>query len=389
MMSDNTIDLATILNKRFALRRLLLNEELHETTTSIHKSLLTPEAEPHIRGIISAIATELMKEPDSILVDTYTVNERTKDWLSLIKKEVLTEDGDIMPIDTRSRPGHKILDHYMPHFYDVKNYKGKSVRGMFTQEALEKALITNISMHSTPYKSEIRRMITMTAGLGSVTKYRTVTSKAIIQYFKAKRVLDPCTGWGGRMLGCLSAGEDCYYVGCEPDPNTATGLRNILEDAAAIPASVRSRGKIIEHPFESAKTRQALAGMEKFDMILTSPPYFNLELYTAGDQSTTVYPTWEEWTEHWLKPVILKCLSYLKDGGVSCWSVKNFRSDKKYPLADVTKQIHEDAGWELVKIVSMTGSARPGATAATATATSTTGNEKRESEEETFCFMKL
>jgi hypothetical protein len=160
-----------------------------------------------------------------------------------------------------------------------------------------------------------------------------------------------------------------------------------LEDAAAIPTSVRMRGKIIEHPFESDTTRQALAVMENFDMILTSPPYFNLELYTAGDQSTTVYPTWEEWTEHWLKPVILKCLLHLKDGGVSCWSVKNFRSDKKYPLADVTKQIHQDAGWELVKIVSMTGSARPGATAAAATSTAT--NEKRESEEETFCFMKL
>ena len=383
MSKINSVELSNILNKRFALRKLLLNAKLHETKTSIHKDLLTPELEPHIRGILSALAAELMKHPDAILVDTYTAHERSNDWLSLVKKEVLTNDGTtILPIDARTRPGHKLLDHYMPHFYDVKNYKGKSVRGMFSQEVLEKALITNISMHSTPYKSEIRRMITMTAGLGSVTKYRTVTAKAIIQYYKATRVLDPCTGWGGRMLGCLSAGEDCYYVGCEPDPNTSKGLRNILEDAAALPTSVRSRGKIIEQPFESSTTINELAKMEKFDMILTSPPYFNLELYTAGDQSTKVYPTWEEWTEHWLKPVILNCLSHLKEGGVSCWSVKNFKSDKKYPLADVTKQIHEDAGWELVKIVSMTGSARPGAA-------STSTSAKRESEEETFCFRAL
>lgn len=382
MSKTNSAELTAILNQQFALRKLLLNAKLHKTKTSIHKDLLTPELEPHIRGILSALAAELMKHPDAILVDTYTAHERASDWLALVKKEVLTNDGTaILPIDARSRPGHKLLDHYMPHFYDVKNYKGKSVRGMFTQEALEKALITNVSMHSTPYKSEIRRMITMTAGLGSVTKYRTVTAKAIIQYYKATRVLDPCTGWGGRMLGCLAAGEECYYVGCEPDPNTAKGLRNILADAAALPASVRSRGKIIEQPFESATTMAELVKMEKFDMILTSPPYFNLELYTAGDQSTKVYPTWEEWTEHWLKPVILTCLSRLKDGGVSCWSVKNFKSDKKYPLADVTKQIHQEAGWELVKIVSMTGSARPGATAST--------SAKRASEEETFCFRAL
>jgi len=384
-MSKNThpLELTAILNQRFALRKLLLNQELHETTTSIPKELLTPEVEPHIRDLLSAFAAELIKHPEAILVDTYTAPERASDWSALVKKTVLTNDGTaILPIDARSRPGHKLLDHFMPHFYEVKNYKGQSVQGMFTQEALEKALLMNVSMHSTPYKSEIRRMITMTAGLGSVTKYRTVTAKAIIQYYKATRVLDPCTGWGGRMLGCLAAGEECYYVGCEPDPNTAKGLRNLLTDAAALPASVRLRAKIIEQPFESATTLQALTEMEKFDMVLTSPPYFNLELYTAGEQSTKVYPTWEEWTEHWLKPVIVKCLSRLKVGGVSCWSVKNFKSDKKYPLAEVTKQIHQAAGWEVVKIVSMTGSARPGAASAAASA-------KRASEEETFCFRAV
>jgi hypothetical protein len=65
--------------------------------------------------------------------------------------------------------------------------------------------------------------------------------------------------------------------------------------------------------------------------------------------------------------------------------VKNFKSDKKYPLADVTKQIHADAGWQLVKIVTMTGSARPGGGNRI---DEETGKEKRESEEETFCFQK-
>jgi DNA modification methylase len=122
--------------------------------------------------------------------------------------------------------------------------------------------------------------------------------------------------------------------------------------------------------------------MEKFDIVLTSPPYFNLELYTAGDQSTLAYKTWEDWTEKWLKVVILGCLACLKDGGVSCWSVKNFKSDKKYPLADVTKKIHKDAGWELIKTVTMTGSGRPGGKRIEG------GEEKRGSEEETFCFRR-
>lgn len=372
--------LTDIVNKQFATRKLLLNKDLHERTTSIHKSLLTPEKEPNIRNLLKSIATQLLENPDKILVDNYTKEERSKDWVSLVKKQVIEKDGNIISIDTRTRPGHKILDHHMHHFYDVKNYKGISVKGLFTQEMLEKALITNLSMHSTPYKSEIRRMLTMTGGLGNVTKYRTVTSKSIIQFYKAKRVLDPCSGWGGRLLGCLASGDDYYYVGCEPDPNTSKGLNNILADQT-IPASARSRGMIIETPAEIALSE--LEQMEKFDMVLTSPPYFNLELYTAGEQSTNIYNTWDSWTEKWLKKVILGCLSCLKEGGVSCWSVKNFKSDKLYPLADVTKKIHEGAGWKLAKTVTMTGSARPGGNRI-----DKEGKEKKESEEETFCFIK-
>jgi len=370
--------LSANLNIRFALRKHLTQEKFHLSETSIPKGELTPEREPYIRLKLAKIAKQIIDCSNTILVDTYTKDELTKDWLSLEKKEVIN-NGSIISIDTRTRPGHKILDHFMPHFYDVKNYKGISVKSLFTQESIEKALMQNLQMHSTPYKSEIRRMIVMTGGLGNVTKYRTVTSKAIAQYFGAKRVLDPCTGWGGRMLGSLASSKETCYVGCEPDPNTAKGLRGMLEDSS-IPQAVRSRGIIIEKPAEVALTD--LRSMEKFDIVLTSPPYFNLELYTAGDQSTLAYKTWEDWTEKWLKVVILGCLACLKDGGVSCWSVKNFKSDKKYPLADVTKKIHKDAGWELIKTVTMTGSGRPGGKRIEG------GEEKRGSEEETFCFRR-
>jgi len=393
------IALANVLDKRFALRKLLVTTSLHETTTAIDKKLLTPELEPFIRDQLKTLALQLVACPEKILCDTYSETERKKDWLALLQKNVLdSETGAIIAIDARTRPGHKILDHHMPHFYAVTNYKGKSVQGLFTVPVLEKALWTNLLMHSTPYKSEIRRMITMTAGLGSVTKYRTVTSKALIQFFGAKRVLDPCTGWGGRMLGCLAAGADTSYVGCEPDPNTAKGLRDILADPA-LPTAVSARARIIAKPAELALAED-IGTMEKFDMLLTSPPYFNLEMYTAGEQSSLKYPTWEFWTEQWLKPVILASLACLKADGVSCWSVKNFKTDKAYPLADVTKKIHAEAGWHLVKTVAMTGSARPGAkgkekvpatqgpaTQGPATqAPATQAPAKKKSEEETFCF---
>lgn len=375
------IILENFIDQQFSLRKLLTNKEYHNSKTSINKIHLTPEKEPLLYRVIKQLAKQLTDCPDTLLINVYLEADRKKDWLALMKKEVLTEGlDDIITIDTRTRPGHKVLDHHMPHFYAVKNYKGKSVHSIMSSAVLEKALLTNVLMHSTPYKSEIRRMITMTAGLGSVTKYRTVTSKALIQFFGAKRVFDPCTGWGGRMLGCLAAANDTYYVGCEPDKNTYKGLVNILEDYA-IPFAVQTRAQIIHKPAEDA-LQDDINQLEKFDMVLTSPPYFNLEVYTDdSQQSITTYNTWDKWTEGWLKPVILSSLLCLKPGGVSCWSVKNFKSDKVYALADVTKKIHADAGWTLVKVVAMTGSARPGV--------KKDKKEKKISEEETFCFRKL
>ncbi len=370
--------LKQFLGKRFAARNLLLNTKYHTSEQSIPKEDVSPEKEPRIRGIFALYAKEICENPNYILVDEYDLNERKRDWGSLLLKTTL-ENGDILEIDARSRPGHKIIDFHMPHFWDVKNYKGISVRDVFTQENLEKALLANLMMHSTPYPTEIRRMLIAYAGLGNVTKYRTVTSKAIVQYFKAKRVLDPCAGWGGRMLGCLAAGKDTYYCGCEPDENTCNGLMNILSDEA-IPAEDTNRADIWNDPAEVILP--TLQRQEKFDMVLTSPPYFNLELYTSGDQSTNHYKTWDDWVNKWLKPVILGCLACLKEEGTSCWSVKNFTSDKKYPLADITKKIHEEAGWKLVKTVKMTGSGRMGGKRIQ------DGKATRQSEEETFCFQK-
>ncbi len=177
------------------------------------------------------------------------------------------------------------------------------------------------------------------------------------------------------MLGTLVTGAS--YDGCEPDPNTAASLRTILADPA-LPTSVPERARIIEKPVEECWDMLR----RDYDMVLTSPPYFNLELYTGGEQSVSRYPTWMDWLERWLKPVILRCLECLRDSGVSCWSVKNIRTDRVYPLADEVKRIHVEAGWELVKTVAMRGSARPGG------GRILEGKETRESEEETFCFRR-
>ena len=73
--------------------------------------------------------------------------------------------------------------------------------------------------------------------------------------------------------------------------------------------------------------------------------------------------------------MILFCLSRLNQNGTSCWSVKDFKTDKKYPLATLTIKIHQDNGWKLVETFKTTGSSRP-------------SSISKISEETTYCFKK-
>jgi 16S rRNA G966 N2-methylase RsmD len=361
-----------IINTKFGLRKILKQEVLQTMTTSISEDALHPDKEPDIRTKLRLIAIELSKHPEILFSDNINLIDRKASWYTLLNKEVNIDDD----IDSRSRPGHVLIDYHMPHFWSVCNWKGISVLDLARDSTIMyKALWANLRMHSTPYSSEIRRSLCMVGGLSNVTKYRAPLAKAIVKGFDAKSVLDPCAGWGGRMLGALSAGAT--YTGYEPCSKTVEGLKGILSD---LPNDVSERCKIINQPAETG----LLLNDIKYDLILTSPPYFNLESYSNEDtQSMKKYPTWEKWLTEWLDPIIIMSLNCLKEDGTSCWSVKNFKTDKKYYLADEIIEAHKRYGWMLIKVVKMTGSGRPGA------GRIKNGEETRGSEEETFCFQKL
>ena len=345
-----------ILGKRFGFRNLLKNEYFHNYDGSISADELVEEKEPDIRGHITRLAKYLVEHPDELFSDLkHTEVERVNDWNKLV-------GADTSKYESRSKTGHKLLDHHMPHFWDVKNHKGISVRSQITQEALEKALYHNVKMHTTPYRSEIRHMLILTGGLGSVTKYRAGVSKNIVDRYDATSVLDPCIGWGGRMIGTLATGAT--YTGCEPDPNTFKGLQGILNDCNQT-ADIRN---------EPAENVLKTLPSESFDMVLTSPPYYNLELYTAGDQSVK-NQSWDEWVSGWLKPLIIESLRCLKHHGKSCWSVKDFKIGRLYPLATVVGDIHREQGWMLHETITLKGPGRPGAA--------------KDSEEQTFVYSRL
>jgi len=92
-----------------------------------------------------------------------------------------------------------------------------------------------------------------------------------------------------------------------------------------------------------------IESLGKVDVVLTSPPYFNLEVYTGDEnQSYNKFDTYEVWRDNWLYPLIDRSLNVLCDDGISAWNVMNF---KKYDFVGDVIRKHEERGYKLVDTV--------------------------------------
>jgi hypothetical protein len=154
-------------------------------------------------------------------------------------------------------------------------------------------------------------------------------------------LFDPCAGWGGRMLGAAAAGWD--YYSCDPNKETFDNLQRLIRFIQ--PKTVTSIQNMPVEDFD-------LNSIKHVDIVLASPPYFNLEVYNhTPEQSYNKHSTYAEWRDAWLIPLINRCLDKLEaggDNGISAWNVMNFG---KNDFSGDTIKAHTDRGWQLVDTV--------------------------------------
>ena len=79
-------------------------------------------------------------QDDGFIYNNSTNPEMLKDWTSLCKKKVeIHDDNDhsTIVVPATCTIGMKLMRHFMPHFYAVKNYKGVSIVSLWKKEHLE------------------------------------------------------------------------------------------------------------------------------------------------------------------------------------------------------------------------------------------------------------
>ncbi len=271
----------------------------------------------------------------------YDDTQLWRDWQNLKK----FNNPEIFINSTR-RVGMKLCEHFFPNFFDIKS-NGKTFSELWKDpKVLEAVLRWNRKSHSTPYLSELRRGVYFTQGLPKSTMYRPLMAKTIVDHYGAKTVLDPCAGWGGRMLGAVASGA--HYYAFEPNKETHY---NLLRLARYL--DIMDRVTIVCDDF----LRVSSYNVPKVDMVLTSPPYFDLEIYDDDPrQSVEQFSTYKDWVKGFIIPSVDHSVDLLKKGGVSCWNVAKIRS--RHDLRLEVQNCHEYRGMKIDEVFSVVSSRR-------------------------------
>lgn len=165
-------------------------------------------------------------------------------------------------------------------------------------------------------------------------------------------VVDPCAGWGGRLLGTLLVPRKTRvtYYGIDPNKNNKHAYEGLIRRVNVwlkreLPEARAAR--IFYKPFEDwiqSAIAKKLKG--KVDLVLTSPPYFSAENYdpASGKQSANRYKEYEQWREHFYKPMFAGVRDLLKPGGVFVLNVANVSEAPK--LESDARKLAKEVGLE-------------------------------------------
>jgi len=275
------------------------------------------------------ISTEELMQTD--LGYNYSDDELFQDWIRL-KRINKFKTG------SQWKPGLKLCQQFCDNFFDIRAVNGQSFNSIKSNyDEMDKIRRWGLEKMSELYVSWIRKAIYMRWGGHNVSYYRPHLSKQIILHTGKfmGTLFDPCAGWGGRMLGTVAAGW--RYIGCEPNKTTYDNLVRMAEFL-----NISNSIELHNVPFEEFD----MNGLDKIDIVLTSPPYFNLETYSDDNaQSYIRHNDFNDWMHNWLIPMIHTCTSKLSDDGLSCWNVMNF---KKYSIVEDVIDYHTHNGFELI-----------------------------------------
>lgn len=163
-------------------------------------------------------------------------------------------------------------------------------------------------------------------------------------------IYDSSSGWGGRIIGAMSARRKVHYIGTDPNPDnyineigmsryeymakfyndncvnnySSTFTKFFEADDNSNTYELFQDGSELIHNNPQFKKYEG-----KLDLAFTSPPYFNREQYSQDEnQSFKAYSQYDDWRDKFLKPTLTTIYDYMKSDRYILWNIASIRISK-------------------------------------------------------------
>jgi hypothetical protein len=271
-----------------------------------------------------------------------TLDEVQAEYLALLNKDDLIQDGKWV---NKFEYKYPFIDKYIgisnvgnkasDYFHQVERWKCDATGYPSPQKTWEterfrltlfKALFSLKVTEINP--TVLRNLISLRKYIAA--QFRPSAAKAIYDYFQAETVLDFSMGWGDRILGAHASEYVKNYVGFDPNINLLAGYVDQIKFYQKI-------GKPMKFSLVPARAEDPqIYRSEKFDLVFTSPPYFDKEKYDQSEQqSYMMYKEFDNWMQNFLFKAIELRTENLKSGGHLVINISDIYTRKKlYKICD-------------------------------------------------------
>lgn len=155
---------------------------------------------------------------------------------------------------------------------------------------------------------------------------------------KGTKIFTPTLGWSSYCYGFLECPNVLEYVGTDVIPQVCKKTQEL----ATIVAPEKKTTIYCKPSEDLFKTKEFMNRYrEHFDVVFFSPPYYKLEMYEGGDQSTERYKTYEEWLAGYWEQTIQLCHHVLEKHGKICYILSGYGSENTKEQYDLLGDMNE------------------------------------------------
>jgi hypothetical protein len=175
-------------------------------------------------------------------------------------------------------------------------------------------------------------------------QFKPNVAKALYDYLEVENVLDFSAGWGDRLAGFYASETAKHYVGIDPRKEN----HPIYQKQADWYENYRTFFEVekkAEFHCAAAEDFDFSQYENHFDIVFTSPPYFNVERYSYDEtQSWVRYKSIDAWNELFLHKVIHNLWPTIRTGGylaVNIADVYAKSNDREKGYVEITNPMND------------------------------------------------